>query len=69
MTIPDAPWIRDAERNGYLVSDDPEPTCPICGAICDDLYLMDGDVVGCGKCIRTVDAAQWLHDHREELEE
>ena len=46
MTIPDAPWIREAERDGYPGGDEPEPECPICGRICDDLYLVDGEIKG-----------------------
>lgn len=69
MSIPDAPWIREAEINGMPGGEDPEPTCPICGRVCDDLYLVDGDVVGCGWCVTTVDAAEWLDQHREEREE
>ena len=60
MSIPDAPWIRDAELNGMPGGEDPEPTCPICGRVCDDL---------CGWCVTTVDAAEWLDQHREEREE
>ena len=69
MTIPDAPWIREAERDGYPGGDEPEPECPICGRICDDLYLVDGDVVGCGCCVKRVDASEWLYEHREVHEE
>ena len=58
--LPDAPWIRDAEDNGI---DDEEPvTCPVCGKDCNDIYIDNdfGIVVGCDKCIRKYDAAEWF---------
>ena len=34
MSLPDAPWIRDAELNG--LPEDPEVECPVCGSkTCD----------------------------------
>lgn len=33
------------------------PRCPICGAECDTYYRdREGETVGCGECIRAVDA-------------
>ena len=44
LQIPDAPWVRDAERNGYPVGDEYEdddddwplkvPCCTDCAALC-----------------------------------
>lgn len=53
--IPDAPWIRDAEMNGY--PSEPLPKCPICGEETDTYYVdMAGDVVGCDNCVKAKDA-------------
>lgn len=54
--IPDAPWIRDAEMNGYP-SDDPV-ICPCCGAEADNFFFYNGgtDILGCDKCIECKDA-------------
>ena len=44
--LPDAPWIVDAEQNGYPHA---EPVkCPVCGKECETIYqdLHMGDVVG-----------------------
>lgn len=56
--LPDAPWIRDAELNGYP-ADDPVK-CPICGEECDTIYMDEGnEVFGCNRCVHTVDAWYW----------
>ena len=40
--LPDAPWIRDAELNGYP---SPDPVCcPVCGDEANSFYLQDGIV-------------------------
>ena len=60
MMIPDAPWIRDAER--YGVPEAPAPVCPVCGEEAETLYVdIDGDVLGCDCCLKAVDA----YDYRE----
>lgn len=52
--IPDAPWIRDAELNGYP---SPDPVnCPVCGDEAYTFYLQDGIVIGCEHCVSEVDA-------------
>lgn len=52
--LPDAPWIRDAELNGYP---EPDPVhCPICGDEADTFYLQDGIVIGCNHCVEETDA-------------
>lgn len=64
ITIPDAPWIRDAELNGMPEGD--EVNCPICGRRCEDIYLdLNNDPVGCDCCIRIKDAFDWMWDNRE----
>lgn len=58
--IPDAPWIREAERDGYPTGDEIE--CPICGAVCDSVFWSDTnwkEIVACNKCIREQDACDW----------
>ncbi len=67
ISIPDAPWIRDAENNG-VGSSDPEPKCPICYQECERLYRYNGgrDILGCENCIDTVDSYDWLFEFEEE---
>lgn len=66
--LPDAPYIREAERFGMPpYDDDPEPTCPICGNECEIIYKdKDGTEFGCEHCIRTTDAREWAEEHKEE---
>ena len=47
--------IRTGEPDGRVHR---EPTCPVCGSLCDTLYLQGvaREVVGCEQCIRSVDA-------------
>ena len=62
--LPDAPWIRDAELNGYP-SNDPV-RCPFCGEECDTIYAdMYGNVFACDQCLIEQDAWQWQEDQRE----
>ena len=63
--IPDAPWIREAERKGIPPYDDlPDPVCPVCGKECVTIYLDDGclNVIGCDNCIRKMDACEWQEE-------
>lgn len=66
--IPDAPWIRDTELNGYP---EMEPVCcPVCGEECDTLFTDKyGDVVGCEECMGRLDAYKWAEERRREQEE
>ena len=66
IDIPDAPWIRDAERNGMPEAED--FTCPVCGNKNPDRYFIDryGDVIGCEACISTIDAYDYTQTHKEE---
>lgn len=59
-SLPDAPWIRDAELNG--IPEDPPCRCPVCGEECETYYFtyergVRGDVIGCENCIRELAAA------------
>lgn len=50
--IPDAPWIRDAERNG--IDEVPDPICPMCKKVAERFYFYIDDssqVIGCDQCI------------------
>ena len=58
--LPDAPWIREAENLGMPPYDDFDVYCPVCGRECEELYLdEDDEVVGCDRCITSVDAYDW----------
>lgn len=47
----------------------PEPVtqCPVCGRVCEDLYLVasTGDVVGCDQCIRRQDVLEVTLENME----
>lgn len=65
MQIPDAPWIRHAEL--YGVDERPTVKCPWCEEECETLYIdQNGDVAGCEHCVDTVDAYDWMNEHRED---
>lgn len=67
MTIPDAPWIRDAETNGYPAGDDAELICPCCGKEAESYYLDNEDnIIGCDECVRCVDAFEWRCEHGDD---
>ena len=62
--IPDAPWIRDAEQNGYP-SDEPV-YCTECGEECETVYVdFDGHCFGCNNCLKAKDAWEWFQDRKE----
>ena len=57
--LPDAPWIREAELNGYPPDDDPI-RCPECGEDCDIIYMDDNNnVLGCDNCVRALESWEW----------
>ena len=29
----------------------PEAHCPVCGNICDKVYVQDGEIIGCNECV------------------
>jgi hypothetical protein len=61
--IPDAPWIRDAELNGYPENE--TIYCPVCGAEDpEEFIIIDGDVCGCENCTKRVDAYDWIIDRK-----
>lgn len=67
--IPDAPWIRDAELNGFG-DDIPTVHCPVCGEECEEIYTYkDGYVAGCEHCIEHQDAYQWYELYGKESDE
>jgi formylmethanofuran dehydrogenase subunit B len=62
--IPDAPWIRDAEQNGWETGEEIE--CPVCGKACDTIYFdAFGSEIGCENCITTQDSWDWMNEKRE----
>lgn len=62
--LPDAPWIRDAERNGYPST---EPVyCPICGKECTTIYKdINSEVFACNWCLEEQDADEWQAQEKE----
>lgn len=68
--IPDAPWIREAERYGMPpYDDDPDPICPCCGHAANYIYLKDGEAIGCDLCLDVMDADDWAYEQKERAEE
>ena len=66
--IPDAPWIRDAELNGY--PSDPPVECPCCGEECNTIYADQyGNVFACDRCLMTQDAWEWAEEEKEKDKE
>ena len=63
MTIPDAPYIREAETVGM-----PSPKqveCPECGNTCETIYRNRfGEVIGCDHCIEHQDACDWWEEEQ-----
>jgi len=53
-------------RQWWLEKAEPEqPICPECGFECEVIYIANGDVVGCDKCIVEKDAYDWMDEMRE----
>lgn len=68
MGIPDAPWIRETERDGMPPYDEPDRTCPVCGKECETIYTDRlGEPVGCDECLTMWESGEW-HDEQERLE-
>ncbi len=61
IDIPDAPWVRQAERDGMPPYDEEEEVnCPICGKECESIYLdKDNEPFGCDECVKKMDAYEW----------
>ena len=55
-----AEWLEPVEYEN--------PECPICGEECEKLYRVDvsDEIIGCDKCIVTVDAYEWMEEEKEE---
>lgn len=68
MSLPDAPWIRDAMLNG---PPEPDPVyCPVCDTECSEIYFdKGGNVVGCDYCISRQDAGEWMEEELEKQRE
>ena len=67
--IPDAPWIRDAELNGY--PSDPPVECPCCGEECNTIYADQyGNVFACEHTVvgdAGVSDPRGEHQHRADV--
>ena len=62
--IPDAPWIREAEQDGYPPWD--AVKCPICGEECETIFRdISGNVVGCEQCLTKQDSYEWAEEEKE----
>ena len=62
--IPDAPWIRDAENNGW--GDPDPPVCPVCGEECETIYMdMYRNVFACDRCLVEKDAWEWREEQMD----
>ena len=63
MSVPDAPWIVEAETKGYPTIE--EVKCPVCGAFCETVYFSHTnykEIIACNRCLREMDAAQWKEE-------
>lgn len=61
--IPDDPRIVMAERYGVDGGGTKYVTCPVCEEECSDIWLDgNGEAVGCNRCMRRVDAFDWIAD-------
>lgn len=65
--LPDAPWIREAEKYGPPMAEEISFRCPVCGADEpeDFVFDRDGDICGCSECTRRRDAYEYVIEHRE----
>lgn len=62
--IPDAPWVREAERDGMPPFN--VVTCPCCGEECTEIYADQyGNVFACEHCLIVQDADEWDAEQRE----
>ena len=62
--LPDAPDIERAERTGLRPGEVPfeeeDVKCPVCGQVCETVYLnVYNEPVGCERCVWVKDAAEW----------
>ena len=63
--VDDAPWIREAENDGYM-ADCESVECPCCGEECEEIYADQyGNVFACNKCLLKQDAWEWAEEQRE----
>ena len=68
--IPDAPWIREAERDGYPASDIPdEIECPCCGRLTNIIYTERNgwDAIGCDNCIHERPVWEWYEHNKDQF--
>ena len=64
MDIPDDPAIAKMMRDGP--DEGIEIRCPVCGAVCDEIYLdVEGQACGCENCIDCIPSYDWKMRHGE----
>lgn len=61
------------ELDRYLKPLEKEPSCPLCGALCETVYIDGRDVIGCNECILddfiAVEIGEWMAQQEEEKNE
>lgn len=66
--LPDAPWIREAERYGMPPYETIE--CPCCGEECETIYADQyGNVFACDRCLISQEAWEWAEEEKEKAKE
>ena len=61
ILVPDDP--RYSGEHYDTAPDIPDPVCPVCGNQSPSyIYIQGGEVLGCDKCIETLDASEWAED-------
>jgi len=62
--IPDAPWIREAERWGAppYGPEDEDVFYPICGKEAQEFFFdCDHEIFGCDQCVTSKDAWEYMN--------
>ena len=59
-SIPDAPWIREAEQYGMPGPEEIE--CPCCGKLTKKIYTEASDLepIGCDHCVKEREVWEWI---------
>lgn len=73
QNVPDHPVIRNLERTGYPDGQqERDPICPMCGEVCDTIYIRYGcptEILGCEGCVQECSAGEFeacFPDYSEE---
>lgn len=58
------------EMDRHLKQLEKEPVCPLCGALCETVYLDGHEVIGCNECVlddfRAVEIGEWMAQQEAE---